>query len=131
MMNTAKVKMEAGTIKFGRLGLKRMLERLDDGDYIIEALPPNRSLRANRLYWKWLTIIGDEIGYKKEELHELFIDMYAPIYQIPDLNGEMVEKRKRTSAMNKREFWEYMNSLDQFAAENDIILPQPEEDLIP
>ena len=37
----------------------------------IKKYQKQRSLPANNLYWKWLTIIGNEIGYSKDEMHDI------------------------------------------------------------
>ena len=36
----------------------------------IEKLRDKRTDRQRRLYWKWIGIIGAEIGYDKDDLHD-------------------------------------------------------------
>jgi hypothetical protein len=73
-----------------------------------------------------LTIIGDELGYTSQELHEIMLDMFAPIMTYRDLNNKPKQRKIRSSEMSTKEMSEYMNHIDRFAAEQSIILPQPE-----
>lgn len=118
-----------------RIGAKRLyhiLSNLDEGEWevTVEKWKDSRSLRQNNLYWKWLTIIGNELGYYKDEIHELFIEEFADIYTIRDLDGKPKQKRYRTSKMNVQQMSRYMNRIEQFAAEYSIQLPHPEDDLL-
>lgn len=36
----------------------------------------NRSLEQNALYWKWMTIISNELGYSKEETHKIYKEKF-------------------------------------------------------
>jgi hypothetical protein len=36
----------------------------------------NRSLDQSALYWKWLTVIGNDLGESKEDVHERYKDKF-------------------------------------------------------
>jgi hypothetical protein len=90
------------------------LPRVDDGYalYVFKR-KARRTLPQNALYWKWLTIIEESTGNRKEDLHELFKLMFNPrevmFHNIPKtIGGE-------TKTLNKKEFSEYMNKVEQYA----------------
>jgi hypothetical protein len=56
--------------------------------------------------------------------------MFAPIYTIRGFDGKPIQKKLTTSKMNVRQMHDHMNRVDQWAAENNIVLPQPDDDLI-
>lgn len=90
-----------------------------------------RSLPQNAYYWLCLTIIGDELGYSKEEMHDLFGLEYRTVMStitIPS-TGEVVEVKmvRSTTTYNKMEFAEYMEHVIRWAAQMGIILPTPED----
>lgn len=110
-----------------------------------------RSVLQNKLYWKWITIIGNELGYTKEEMHELYKErLLIPIF-IRDNEGfaEMVgavkavrgRKMKEQADILKREiirltsttdcttaqFAEYLTDIERDAANLSIILPHPDD----
>jgi len=108
---------------------KSDIEQYGDGQEVevsVKEWKNSRSLQQNRLYWEWLTIIGNEIGYTKEELHEVLLHEFAPVVTYTGLNGKPIQKRVRTSAMNTKQMAEYLDAIDRFAAEQSISLPQPE-----
>ena len=68
-----------GKIKKGKLILNNKdkfnleLKQFEGKDIIIkiEERSPNRSKEQNSLWWKWMDLIGMEVGYTKEETHQL------------------------------------------------------------
>lgn len=128
-----KVKIESGVVKLGRHDLSDAVRKCDDGYYniTIEKWKESRSAQQNRLFWKWMTIMGEDFGYHKDEMHDEMIDLFAPIYTGKDiLSGKPKQKRYTTSMMDVRQMYDFMNRIDQFAAENNIRLPQPDDKLI-
>lgn len=90
-----------------------------------------RTLPQNSLYWMWITIIADELGYDKEEMHDTFKSMYncEIKYVTNKKTGEVKETKivRSSTVMNIVEFIEYMDKIERFASEAGIILPQPNE----
>lgn len=86
----------------------------------------NRSLSQNALYWKWMTIAGQELGYSKDEMDVVFKRKFlAPkIVTVGDEETEIYS----TSGMDKNAMTGYLNLIDMFCARDlGIMLPHPEE----
>lgn len=127
-----KIKVENGKITIGRHEVADTVAKLEDGYYnlSIEKWKDSRSIQANNLYWKWLSIIGEYLGYYKEEIHEEMIRMFAPTYTLRGLDGKPRQKKLTTSKMKVDQMAEFMQRVDQFAAEQGIILPRPDDELM-
>lgn len=84
-----------------------------------------RSLNANALYWRWISIIADETGNDKDDIHEAFKAKYLePVERL--VMGEMVPVLT-TANLNTREMSAYMDKVYAFATnELEMILPLPE-----
>jgi hypothetical protein len=113
------------TTKTWKFDLRDYLASLPNGEYTIEVCKTinSRSAEQNKLYWKWIAIISEDLGYYPEELHEAFIDQFAPVYTTRDLNGKPKQKRTRTSKMNVEQMTKYMDRISHFCAEHSIRLP--------
>jgi hypothetical protein len=120
-------------------------------EVVIRPHKKDRSLNANNLYWKWLTVIGAELGESKDTLHERFKDKWlVSIYERDDpdyaemlqslrtvyrqgMKMEALALRKRIIALTSTttatvaQMNEYMTEIGHFAAETGIRLPFPEE----
>ena len=122
------ISIRGGSIIRGRPDMARKIKGLEDGDYsvMIEDRKDSRSLQQNRLYWKWVGIIGDDLGYFKEEMHEALLNEFAPSYTYRDLKGKPQKENVRSSKMTLDQMDDYMMQVDRFAAEMGIILPRPE-----
>lgn len=128
-----KVKVQDGKITVGRHDVADYIRELDDGYYnfSIEKWKDSRSIQQNSLMWKWLSIMGNDMGYTKEEVYAHMINKFAPIYTMRNIEtGKPEQKRMTTSMMDVRQMHEFMNQIDRFAAEFDIRLPQPDDELI-
>ena len=118
-----RVRIENGKM-IGGGAIKSYLPTLKDGEYSLEIKTWTRTLEQNNLYWKWLTIIGNDLGYFKNEMHEIFIDMYAPVLTFADLRNKPRQRKVRTSEMTRKQMSEYMNQIEIFASEQGIVLPE-------
>lgn len=120
-------------------------------EVIVREFKKDRSAEQNSLYWKWLTIIGNELGESKEELHERYKDKflvsiferdnpdYAEMIQSlrtvwkQGMHKEALSLRKRIVALtsttdcNTRQMSEYMTTIEHDAASLSIRLPHPED----
>lgn len=98
-------------------------------DIVIKRHQKQRTQKQNGLYWEWLTIIGNEIGYDKDDMHDLMREKFLPWHEV-DVWGI---KRKVLTSTSDPDFTtammtEYMNHIDRFAAtELGIRLPHPED----
>jgi hypothetical protein len=93
----------------------------------IKPYKKNRSLAQNKLYFMWMKIIGDEIGYTSEEIHAIMADRFLTT-EFVEYGGNKIKRDKSTSKLNTKEFTEYLESIDRWAAgEMGIVLPSPED----
>jgi hypothetical protein len=107
--------------------LLALLEKLDRGLVIsIAPIRRRRSLKQNRLYFGWLRIIGEDLGYDEDELEDLH-------YQ---LKGRLLGTRQSplgpvplsTKKLSTMDFGDYLKAVQRWAVtEHDIVLPDPEE----
>jgi hypothetical protein len=93
----------------------------------VKPFKKDRTAAQNRLMWEWLTVIGNDLGYTKDEMYEEMSDLYLPMIEMRRLNGEKREVRLTTSKLNTNEFTDFLNNIDLFAAGMGIRLPHPED----
>ena len=106
----------------GRLSL---LNLETEWEVIIKPYVKNRSLDQNALYWKWLTIIGDDLGYTKDEMHEEMMRQHLPP-QLVNTPAGIVEVYS-TKGLGVRVMSKYMEAISIQAADYGIPLPHPVE----
>lgn len=61
-----------------------------------------RTNQQNKLYWSWIKIIGDNLGYTAEETHNLI--KYKFLLREEIIEGETNFYLKSTSTLSKGEF---------------------------
>ncbi len=91
----------------------------------------DRSLQQNKLYWKWLTIAGNDLGYTKEELHfvlkrQFLSDCFPVLEKDEFLEYLSKYKTKSTREMTVSEMKDYMDKVYLQMINNNITLPLPE-----
>ena len=115
---------------FDKLG--RNISLLANGEYEIEVKKAvkKRSVNQNRLMWMWYTLLEDELGQSKKEIHEYCLSQFSSfgkILQIGDTNFNYVEVR-RSSDMNTEEMTRFLEKIKTWAdMEFGIHLPLPED----
>lgn len=93
----------------------------------IEKMRDKRTDRQRRLYWKWIGIIGSEIGYDKDDLHDALREKFLPLIEV-DILGKRVKRLTSTGKLSIAKMAQYMCDVDRFAAyELSILLPHPED----
>jgi hypothetical protein len=85
-----------------------------------------RSNNQNALYWSWLTIVGKDLGYESEELHEALKAKILGVIERKTIFGNTVNEPRSTTSLNTKEFTEYLNAVQSFAMSLGITLPSPE-----
>jgi hypothetical protein len=108
--------------------VKEYLDRLTVGktyDVSIKLHRDNRSLPQNRLYRLWLNCISNETGNEVEDLHDYFRGRFLS-HRVEIFGGEC-SVRISTKRLNTAEFTAFLDKVQQFAAEQGIILPNPED----
>lgn len=98
--------------------LKNYLKSLN-GDFEIKVTKTKdiRTLEMNNLYWWWMTLLSEESGYTKSELHNYFkTKLLCEIEE--GVNKESVINCKSTADLNVKEFSHYLQEVGRIAAEN-------------
>ena len=87
----------------------------------IKPFKKNRSVAQNALYWKWMMICADELGYTKDGMHQTFMrELLAPII-IDTPSGDVMEYSTRK--LNVKEMAAYMEQVSFTAGEYGVKLP--------
>ena len=86
-----------------------------------------RSTSQNAYYWSViLKIIGDELGYFPEEIHQAFATMF--LKQIIKIGDQSIETYRSTTKLKTDEFEDYLAKIRIFASsELGILIPLPNE----
>jgi len=95
-------------------------------EVVIRPHKRNRSLDQNALYWKWLQIIGDYLGYTKDEMHVLLRYKFLG-HEEREIAGEKILVLPSTTKLNVGEMWDYLNDIERFALSLGIRLPSMED----
>lgn len=113
------VEIKNHTIIKGGNAIKTHLNGLRDGKYriTIERDRKTRSLQQNALYWSWLNIMSDALGYDNEELHCTFKAMFLTDRSLK------IPLVRSTTQLNTLQFIQYLEKIARKAAEMNIILP--------
>ncbi len=94
----------------------------------MQLLKSKRSVQQNRLWWLFIGIIAKEIGYTKEEMHEICKFKFLKREKVDEATGEVFPYLASTTTLNKSDFADMVNDLIRWAAETfSISLPAPEE----
>lgn len=94
----------------------------------IERYKPKRSLAQNRLYWKWMEVLGIHFGYSREEMHEELARLFIGEREYRGIDGILRVRRESTTKLNTAAFTDYLNNIDRWAiSEYSVVLPKPED----
>ena len=86
----------------------------------------NRSNQMNRYYWGVvIKIFAGELGWETDDAHEWFKEKFLRL--IKKLNNASMVYTKSTSKLTNVEFIEYIKNIQQFSAEQGIVIPDPNE----
>jgi len=89
---------------------------------IISERKETRRTQQNSLLWKWYSVIGDELGYTRDEIHDLLRYKILGM-ESKEIAGEAIETLPSTTKLSVGEFSEYMEQVSRFAASMNIRLP--------
>lgn len=89
-----------------------------------------RTLDQNNYYWSLCEIVGNELGYDSEEVHEIFKQRFLKKEKeimVADHKIKL-EKTISTTKLSTIQFMQYINKIKQFCAiELSIYLPEANE----
>lgn len=96
----------------------------------IQKLKSERSIQQNRYYWMLVTILANELGYDKEDMHEICKFKFLKREKVIEGSGEVLEYLKSTTTLSKADFADMTSDLIRWAVESfGIVLPLPGEQL--
>jgi len=89
----------------------------------IKLYKPNRSLAQNRLMWKYMGIIGEELGYDPQDCKDVICQKLLGT-ETKAVMGDMITVIKGTSKLKIKEFANFIEAIIRFAiADLGIRLP--------
>ena len=96
---------------------QHQLNKFEEGErvtLIISNQKPKRTSQQNRYYWGvYLPIIAAETGERDlDRLHELFKGKFLTT-AIADVLGEKVRIKKSTTKLSRKEFTDYISSIEE------------------
>jgi len=100
-----------------------------DVEIIVQKKRMVRSIQQNRLWWLYVSILSDSLGYEKEEMHDILKFKLLKRERVIEKTGEVIEYLESTTRLTRSEFSEVVEQLIRWAATMDIILPMPNEQL--
>ena len=87
----------------------------------------NRSVAQNRLFWKYIGIVGDELGYDPQDCKEVICQKLLGT-ECKVVMGETITVIKGTSKLNTKEFANFIEAIIRFAiADLGINLPTSDD----
>ena len=107
-------------LKIDFLDEERFVEDLlkFEGKDIIFTLSENKDYRTNsqnKLWWKYMHIMGADLGYTKNEMHDICKLKFLERERIED--GLKIKYLKSTAALTKKEFRELIDLVIIWAAQ--------------
>lgn len=106
-------------------------------EVIIRPLKSKRTQQQNKYYWVVMKLIGEYLGYTKDEVHELFKEMFLEfeestivIEKKVGVKGQnIIEKEIKvypsTTKLNTQEFNQYIEEISRFMADLGFVVPPP------
>nr|DAR29731.1 MAG TPA: Putative HNHc nuclease [Caudoviricetes sp.] len=93
---------------------------------LIEPRKKPRSLQENGYYWGVvLELLSKWSGYSKEEMHDALRGKFLCVFS----QSVGLEMSKSTSALSTVEFEQYLSDVRQWASEQGVFIPLPNEEI--
>lgn len=94
----------------------------------VQKLKSHRSIQQNRLWWLYMGILSKELGYTKDEIHEICKFKFLKREKVIEKTGELIPYIESTTKLNKTDFSDMTSELIKWASESFlIVLPLPGE----
>jgi hypothetical protein len=96
----------------------------------IEKGKPKRSNAQNRLYWSWVSIIAEEVGYTKTQMHLILADRFLDKIEFTTKKGKEIIQIPSTRDLNVMQFVDYLYEIEDMfegSGEWNIRLPRGED----
>lgn len=103
---------------------------LKEFEVIVKSKSKNRSNQQNRYYWACVSIVANELGYSREEMHSIIGFKFLKREKVDENSGEVFEYIESTTKLSTTDFVVFMDEFIKWSAEHlNIILPSPNEQL--
>lgn len=87
-----------------------------------------RSISQNKLFWMWVTVIGQDLGYTPIEMHDYIVETLCPKTTLEVL-GKVITRSLGTSELGVKEFAVLLDMMETWAGTTfGIRLPQPKDE---
>lgn len=90
-----------------------------------EPYKPKRSTLQNRLYWEYMTQLGEHTGHTKDEM-SLFFKWKLLGTDPASVYGQSFNAVRSTTDLNIKEFNEFLRSIEVFASEQGFTFACPQ-----
>lgn len=101
---------------------------IDGQELLLTEIKETRTLQQNRYLWKVFQIIGDELGYDKDDMKELLLrELKHTRVTINKKTGEEITSVAYTHNLNKVEFSDLTERIIRWSAEHGINILSPQE----
>jgi hypothetical protein len=99
-----------------RINMAKYIQTLKNGRIWIKLAPYNkrRTIDQNKLYWVWLTLLEEETGQPKEDIHAYFKKQF--LSRVATINGKKETLIGSTTELSTKEFTEYLEKVANMAA---------------
>lgn len=85
---------------------------------------PKRSTLQNRLYWEYMTQLGENTGHTKDEM-SLFFKWKFLGTDPSSIYGQSFNAVRSTTDLNIKEFNEFLRNIEVFASEQGFVFTAP------
>jgi hypothetical protein len=111
-------------------------EPIKDGRYRLLKPESQRSLQLNKYYWGVvIKIFAGELGWSDQDAHDYFKCLFLKNAKVltfgfmsnSDPIQQVINPIKSTSDLSSAEFIDYIKKIQQFSAEQGIVIPDPNE----
>ena len=99
------------------------LENPTTKEAVVTIQKSSRSDAQNRLYFYWVGILSQEVGYSKDEMHLVLADKFLPKIEFTTKKGKKISQIPSTRKLNIDEFIDYICEIEMFSGEWGIKLP--------
>lgn len=76
-----------------------------------------RTPNQNKLFWLWVRLIADYTGYTPMQVKTILQYKFLFMYEFCDVTGGLLPRIRSTAELNKKEFTEFMDNINQWAGE--------------
>ena len=103
----------------------KFLDKMPDGEVLIEFTSTSRTDAQNKYYWVVCGIIGRTLGMHPEDVHKYFKECFLPKEEYFVVIKE--KQLRSTTEQTKEQMAVYLDKVIHFAAEQGIVIPDLEE----